>query len=198
MSTERCIMIILTVIIAASAVFQAIFIREQSEFLRRAEDLRTQVTASVTQYSYTHSHGAGSETRKTRFVGFRIVNHSVFPITISGWKLDVEQPKGQHNVIRPVFTAVSEFRGTPLTTVELPHRLEHGEMATVLLSQSEVLRRLRREDGTTARVRGNFRDTLGNTHVTPYWLEWREEGVTFHGGPDHGYVTPEEIMPGIR
>ena len=195
MTIEQCIMIILTIVIAASAVSQAVFIREQSELLRRAEALGTQVTVAITLYSYSHSHVAGSEVERTEFVGFQIVNHSVFPITISGWQLDVEQPQAQRgSTTRPLFSAVPEFGGAPLTTLKIPHRLERGEMARVLLSQDEILARLRREDGTMTRVRGQFRDTLGNTHMTPYWVEWGRDSVTTHEGPGLGYITPEKAM----
>ena len=85
MTIEQCIMIILTIVIAASAVSQAIFIREQSELLQRTEALRTQVKVVITVFGY----------------GFQIVNHSVFPITICGWQLDVEQPQAQRGEDNP-------------------------------------------------------------------------------------------------
>ena len=94
MTTEQCLMIILTVVIAVSAVCQAIFIREQSELLRRAEALRTEVTTAVTVFSHSHV-SAGADVETTRFLGLQIVNHSMFPITISGWHFDVEQPPSE-------------------------------------------------------------------------------------------------------
>ena len=185
----------LTAIIAFSAIAQALFIRRQLEILRTTESREEQVNVLVQPSGHSYSRGYGDHVKQTNFVGFQVINRSVFAITISSWHLEGEQPedwRGSGRQMHPVIPTVVEYEGSTLTTLKTPHRLERGETATVMLSKAEVLSNLRRDDGTVTRVRGVFCDTLGNFHRTPSWIEWTEQGITYQAGPGPGYITPEE------
>ena len=195
MTTEQVVIAALTAIIALSAIAQALLIRKQLEILRRTESREKQVNLVVQMCDHVYAHISHDHAKQTEFVGFQVLNRSVFAITINNWHLESEQPedwRGSGRETRPVIREVVEYEGSTLTTLKTPHRLERGGTATVMLSKAEVLSDLRRDDGTVTRVRGVFCDTLGNIHRTPSWIEWTEQGITYQAGPGPGYITPEE------
>ena len=192
---DQVVMATLTAIIAFSAIAQAVFIRRQLEILRRTESREGQVDVVVQTCDYGHTRISGDSVQRTEFVGAQVINRSVFAVTISNWQLEVEQPVdylGSGRCERPIIFEATEHDGRTLTTLTPPHRLERGDLATVMFSKAEVLSRLRRDDGTMTRVRVVFNDTLGNAHRTPCWIEWTEWGGTSWDSPSPGYITPEE------
>ena len=192
---DQAVIAALTTIIAFSAIAQALFIRKQLEILRTTESREKQVNVVVQPYGHSYSRSSGDHVKLTAFVGYNVINRSVFAVTITSWEFEAEQPKDRRRSGRqthPVIPTVVEYEGRTLTTLKTPHRLERGELATVMCSKSEVLSNLGRDDGTVTRVRGVFYDTLGNAHRPSGWVEWTEKGVAYHNGPRPGYITPEE------
>lgn len=190
-------MAVLTTIIACSAIAQAIFIRRQLEILRRTESREEQVDVVVHLYGHVFSTISSDPVQQTEFVGFRVINRSAFAVTISSWQLEAEQPadrRGTGHWTQPGIGEVTEHGGRTLTTLRTPHRLERGELATVLFFKADVLARFGRDDGTMTRVRVVINDTLGNAHRTPYWVEWTDSGERYCNGPSPGYITPEEVQ----
>ena len=195
MAGLTAIIVVLTAIIAASAIAQALFIRNQLEILRTTKSREEHVNVVVQTCGQSFQRIAGDHAKQIDFVGFQVINCSLFAVTINSWQLESEQPenrRGSGHRTRPVFREVVEYEGSTLTTLKTPHQLEHGGMATVMMSEAEVLSDLRRDDGTVTRVRGVFHDTLGNAHRVPYWVEWTERGIANYDCPAPGYITPEE------
>ena len=196
MTTEQVVIAALTAIIALSAIAQALLIRKQLEILRRTESREEQVNLVVQTCGHAYARISGDHAKQTDFVGFQVLNRSVFAITINSWHLESEQPedwRGSERETHPMPPPeVVEYEGSTLTTLKTPHRLERGGTATVMFSKDAVLSNLRRDDGTVTRVRGVFCDTLGNFHRTPHWVEWTGQGITYRDGPGPGYITPEE------
>lgn len=149
MSLEQCVMVILTAVIAFCAVAQAIFIREQSDLLRRAQDLQTKASVRIIS-----SGGPDYE-------GFTVVNLSVFPITISGWIIQVEQPAARRGSGKWTERVLPK---APAHNLQLPHRLERGNSVRVAFHRELAVDTLRRSDGTSERFRLAVQDTLGNTY----------------------------------
>ena len=178
MSVEQCLMVILTGVIAFSAIAQAIFIREQSDLLRRAQDLQTKASVRIIS-----SGGPDYE-------GFSIVNLSVFPITISGWIIEVEQPAVRRGTGKWTERVLPK---APAHNLQLPHRLERGDSARIAFHRDLAVNTLRRSDGTSERFRLAVQDTLGNTYRSDCWTELVSKTETaFHECPAPGFITPEE------
>ncbi len=181
-------MIVLTAIIAASSLWQALTVRRQAALLQEVEDRRTRPSAHVVVSGLSDSRATdGYYYETTEYEGFSITNTGVIEITVTGWCLQRGvEPDGNTTMraSQPPLADVSDLR--------LPRRLQYGDTARVLFERRRLLMALTRDrDGRVARVRPEFQDSLGNTYSTAEWVEWTETGGVSHGGPEPGYLTPE-------
>ena len=190
LTVQDYVQIATTLIIALSAVSQAVFIRKQSRLLERADERETKAVTKITF--------ASARVDDTEFEGFRIANLSHFPITISSWHLEVEQEEKlryKGTWILPEIRATKDLGGVPVSTLNTPHKLERGDVASVLVDKEQAREELVRADGEVKRVRAVFQDTIGNTYRSHGWVEWRQGGsVAHYGGPSPGYVSVEETQ----
>ena len=198
LTLSEILMVVLTGIIACSAIWQARTVREQATLMARAmevEERRNRPAAKVRTSSHSFGKtGPGDERETTRFVGFSMTNSGVVEIEVVGWALQLGL-KEEDSVLStwPLLNPEESFNGKRLSDVDLPRRLKHGETVKVLFREEELLAQLRREgDGVVARVRPEFQDSLGNTYSMDHWVEWAEGSIAAHDGPGPGYLTPEE------
>ena len=194
------LMIALTAIIAWSAWQQTKQMRvisekqiqvmaEQLRLAREIEDRQTQSALTVTSLSHSFGELVSGET--TEFVGVTVANVSTFDVTITGWSIEVGIPEESDNrMIIPLVDPATEFKGQQLTDlVSLPHRLRRGDVARVLFRLEDMIALQRQHK---SRLRIAFRDSLGNTHRLPTWVEWTEDATSSHNDPGPGLLMPEE------
>lgn len=198
------VIVILTLIIALSAVVQAICTRKQTkiaelqmELARESEERqRKRETPNIKFAIDGYSHGRidpdGNSTTDVYFGGFCITNASSVDVTITNFNLERGIREGESTLAKSVWmTPVEEFKGKKLSDMELPRRLQHGESMRFLF-EAHLLRR--ETDGEQPRYRPQCQDSLGNTYTTPFWVEWTDSGVATYEDPGPGYLSSEEIL----
>ncbi len=204
---NEIIISILTLIIAAAVVVQAIYtkkqariVEDQAKMARDTEDRRVQrekPNVRIAVASYSHLRIGGKDDPKTlSFQGFSITNTSLLDVTITGWSLELGIMEREDSISKSASIApVEEFEGKKLSDTVLPHRLRYGETMRILFSMADLLSSLKREghDGL-ARVRPQCQDSLGYTYTTDYWVEWTKDSVATHGDPGLGYLSSDEIL----
>ncbi len=199
-SLHAVLMVALTAIIAWSAwqqtkqtrvlsEQQTQLIAEQLRLAREIDDRQTRSTLTVATAGHLFAEFPSGET--TEFVGVTVANASAFDVTITGWSVDVGIPEESDSIrIIPWADPVAEFKGEQLTDlVSLPRRLQQGDVARVLFRLKEMIALQRRHQ---SRLRIAFRDSWGNTHRLPMWVEWTEGATSFHDDPGSGLLAPEE------
>lgn len=205
LTLNEILMVVLTAVIAGSAVWQARIVREQATLMEQQaalmakamedEERRNRPAARVIPHSHDFGKiGPGDERETTRFAGFSMTNSGAVEIEVVGWSLQLGLKEGDSVLSKsPLLDPAESFNGQRLSDVDFPHRLKYGETVRVVFEEEELLARLRHEgDGVIARVRPEFRDSLGNTYSMDYWIEWAEGATAAHDGPGPGYLTPEE------
>ncbi|MDE0387336.1 MAG: hypothetical protein OXI75_01425 [Rhodospirillales bacterium] len=162
---------------------------EQLRLAREVEDRQTRSALMVTTLSQSFGEFPSGQT--TAFVGVTVANVSTFDVTITGWSVEVGIPeKSDKMMIIPHVDPATEFKGKQLTDlVNLPHRLQRGDVARVLFRLEDMIALQRRYE---SRLRIAFRDSLGNTHRLPTWVEWTEDTTSSHDNPGPELLMPEE------
>ena len=169
LSLHDCVMIVLTLVIAGSAVHQTKLIRDQAALLREQQDRLTRPVAKVVATSTVMvrpKSSKSSELETTQLVGFRVTNHSPFPIIIENVLFEMwNEDEGVRQV--GLGDPVRTFDGK-LLSHDFPRRLQYGESMQVLY---------RKDNGAfkaSNRIRATFRDSLQNAYPAPYWVKWTD------------------------
>ena len=194
---DQLMMVILTVIIAASVVGQAIFAHRQAHYAHRqahyareqarlfAESEKRQLEREQPRIKITNTvygfHGMRDDNAKPRskeFVGLILANASPFDVTITQINFEVGVPvdfpfDGSKLPTQSLqFSPVNEYRDTKLSD-SLPQRLRHGETMRVLYDEDEFLARLERHGrGKPPAVLPVCHDALGNKYSADHWTVW--------------------------
>ena len=203
---DQLMMVMLTVIIAASVVGQAIFAGKQTQLardqvrlftesekrLREREQPRIRITHA--SYGFNERQDDNVNPRSKNFVGLIFANASLLDITITHIDYEVGVPVDRPKVptqslhLLPVY----EYRDTKLSD-SLPHRLRHGETMRGFYDEDVLLARLERHDGgKPPAVLPVCRDSLGNKHTADTWTVWGKNYLGALDGPGPGYVTWDE------
>ena len=217
MTFEQIVMIILTVIIAFSALVQALVTRKQARFLRESESRNVEredrrdgrdrqrderdrkretpdVRITLADSSKNEYDGDGNQWRMKRFTGFIAANVSLFDVTITSCKPETgiqmrEDGSGVEQLL--AIPEVSEYRGSALSDFVPPHRLRHGDTLRVYFEEDCLAESLReKSDEEPLRVRPCCYDSLGNKHVYNGWIVWLGGGKSiFYDSPSPGYTA---------
>ena len=200
MTLHEWLLLALTGAMTLSVALQAKFTRDMAKVAKEAERRereREEPRIELVAYSYGYHHtDASGKVESDDFEGFSIRNASKFDIVIANWSLEVgipiEEPKAIEQTL--LLSPASTHRGRQISDPDTPRRLQYGEDMKVVFHQEEILRNLRRGDGTIVRVRPKCQDSLGNTYRLSHWVEWDVERrvSAAHDSPGDGYVTSEE------
>ena len=208
-SFDQFLMIVLTGIIAYSAIKQARYVKEQARLAKEQARLfaesearhreRDQPNVRISHASYGFGEGTAAGNRQSKtFVGLVYANASPFDITVTSVEFEVGVPADTpiEDSTAPVrslpFKPVREYKGTKLSD-SLPRRLRHGETITMLYAEDVLLEKLRKHGGgEPAAVLPVCHDSLGNKHRADAWTVWGKDSLGGRADPGPGYITWDE------
>ena len=189
-SFDQWIMVVLTAIIAISVVVQAWCTSAQASIAGKAEERavsRNQPKVKITPYCYSFGEISKDQHIEKHFDGFTVVNAGFVPVTITNFNLETGVPVGAGSVSIPIVTPVDSYKDKTLTTMALPHRLEHSESFQVLYDEDDLIQKFGMK-----RVRPICHDSLHNSYTTDFWLLWEKNKTSFHDDPGHDLVAASE------
>ena len=196
---DEIVNIFLTAIIAFSVYSQARSTQEQAKNtrnqVRKLEDAQQRLAEkdrpNVKFTSLTQI------VEGSTFVGFSMTNASMFDITITSVALELGIPeniKGSFaQSISP--TPIDVFKGTRLSELSLPRRLQYGDSIRVLYDEARIVHLMESYGKEQpARARPRCHDSLGNRHTMDYWITWFHGGSSAFPDPGPGLITEEKWL----
>ena len=150
-SINEIIILVLTLIIAISVLFQAKFTRDQAKSLKESEHRQRlrdgpNVKLTTAMRSFSQRVDEAGNRRDILFVGFQIVNTNQVDIIITNWCFDSGVKDGDNTLSRHIaISPIVEFEGDKVSDVNFPHRIRYGESVRLLFRKEELLEQLKRD-----------------------------------------------------
>lgn len=201
LAMEQWINVVLTGVIVIAVSAQAWFTRRQAQILERSEKRvqdrdRPAVQITGLTHGVSRADPSGEPTTMV-FEGFTVTNAGLVHVIITEFVFELGRVLDNHDTEPPTthisFSPVASYGDSALSTMSLPHRLQHGESFKVLFDKTKLVEEAAKIGGETpVHMRPCCRDSLGNRYTVEYWTIYREAVTVIVGDPSPGRISEED------